>query len=101
MRPSRHFDAPPFHPAPPEDGPASEMTGLCRTCPASPHNPPGAVSSPMPMSGPVCDWIDSQANVLGLWLDRLIEQGDPDDLVSMVHRQQAWLELLRTRMIRS
>jgi hypothetical protein len=36
--------------------------------------------------------------VLGLWLDRLIEQGDPGDLVSMVHRQQAWLEMLRARM---
>jgi hypothetical protein len=100
MRPSRHFDAEALRAISPAPGEASETPGLCRTCPASPHNPPGAVSSPMPMSGPVCDWIDSQANVLGLWLDRLIEQGDPDDLVSMVHRQQAWLELLRTRMIR-
>lgn len=65
----------------------------------------GTVSSPVsgPVSGksPLCDWIDSQANVLGLWLDRLIEQGDPDDLVSMVHRQQAWLELMRDRVGRS
>jgi len=44
------------------------------------------------------DWIESQTNVLGLWLDRLIEEGDPGDLVSLVHRQHAWLELLRTRL---
>ncbi len=100
MRPSRLADASPLHPASPGDGPASEMTGLCRTCPASPHLPAGTVSSPMPASAPLCDWIDSQANVLGLWLDRLIEQGDPEDLISMVHRQQAWLEMLRTRMVR-
>jgi hypothetical protein len=50
------------------------------------------------MAGPLGDWIDSQANVLGLWLDRLIEQGDPADLISMVHRQQLWLELMRGRL---
>ncbi|HAY07349.1 MAG TPA: hypothetical protein DCY26_11920 [Hyphomonas sp.] len=66
--------------------------------------PAGAVSSPVtgPVSGqgPLCDWIDTQAGVLGLWLDRLIEQGDPDDLVSLVHRQQLWLELMRGRVAR-
>ncbi|MFN7180837.1 hypothetical protein [Hyphomonas sp.] len=60
----------------------------------------GAVSSPVSGNGPLCDWIDTQAGVLGLWLDRLIEQGDPDDLVSLVHRQQAWLELMRDRIRR-
>lgn len=98
MRPSRHVDVEALRAASPAPADASEPTGICRTCPASPHNPPGGVSSPMPVSGPVCDWIDSQANVLGIWLDRLIEQGDPGDLVSMVHRQQAWLEMLRARM---
>jgi hypothetical protein len=59
---------------------------------------PGAVSSPVSGKGPLCDWIDTQSVVLGLWLDRLIEQGDPDDLVSLVHRQQAWLEMMRDRV---
>jgi hypothetical protein len=51
----------------------------------------------MPASGPLCDRIRSQANVPVLWLGRLIAEGDPGDLISMVHRQQAWLELLRAR----
>jgi hypothetical protein len=79
-------------------GNPSESPDICGMCPV--HNPPpaGIVSSPMPVNGPVCDWLDSQANVLGLWLDRLIAQGDPGDLISMVHRQQAWLQMLRARM---
>ncbi len=100
MRPSRQFDAETVRAESPERGEASEMSGIYRTCPVNSQNPPGAVSSPVPASGPMCDRIDSQANLVGLWLDRLIEQGDPDDLVSMVHRQQAWLELLRGRMVR-
>lgn len=58
----------------------------------------GAVSSPVSGKGPLCDWLDSQTHVLSLWLDRLIAQGDPDDLISMIHRQQAWLELMRERV---
>jgi len=100
MRPSRQFDAEHPRTESPERGEASEMSGIYRACPVNSQSPPGAVSSPMPGSGPVCDRIDSQASGLGLWLDRLIEQGDPDDSVSMVHRQQAWLELLRGRMVR-
>lgn len=98
MRPSRHFDAESFRSLPPEAADASGLPGICRTCPVNMPDPAGPVSSPMPVSGPLCDWIDSQANVLGLWLDRLIAEGDPGDLISMVHRQQAWLELLRARM---
>lgn len=60
--------------------------------------PTGAVSSPVPGKDPLCDWLDSQTCILGLWLDRLIAQGDPDDLISMIHRQQAWLELMRQRV---
>jgi len=75
-----------------------ELPGFCRTCPVHTPSTTGAVSSPMPVSGPMCDWIESQANVLGLWLDRLIAEGDPGDLVSLVHRQHAWLELLRARL---
>lgn len=58
----------------------------------------GSVSSPAIAEGPLRDWIESQTSVLGLWLDRLIEEGDPGDLISMVHRQQLWLELMRERL---
>lgn len=58
----------------------------------------GAVSSPVSGKGPLCDWMETQASVLGFWLDRLIEQGDPDDLISLVHRQQAWLAMMRARV---
>lgn len=30
----------------------------------------------------------------GLWLDSLIANGDPDDLISLLHRQAAWRGLL-------
>lgn len=98
MRPSRQSDAETLRILSSGEADATGMPGICRTCPAVMTDPAGPVSSPMPVSGPLCDWIDSQANVLGLWLDRLIAEGDPGDLVSMVHRQQAWLELLRARM---
>ncbi len=100
MRPSRQFDTESFRTPINDASDASELAGIYRTCPVNNTDPAGPVSSPMPVSGPLCDWIDSQANVLVLWLDRLIAEGDPGDLVSMVHRQQAWLELLRTCMHR-
>jgi len=31
----------------------------------------------------------------GLWLDRLIAEGDPDDAISLLHRQAAWRGLLQ------
>lgn len=98
MRPAlRPLPCPQVSPATPSDRVARHMA-------QSQGGPAGAVSSPVtgPVSGqgPLCDWIDTQAGVLGLWLDRLIEQGDPDDLVSLVHRQQLWLELMRGRVAR-
>lgn len=88
----------------PQVSPATPTDRVARHMAQSQGGPTGAVSSPVtgPVSGqgPLCDWIDTQAGVLGLWLDRLIEQGDPDDLVSLVHRQQVWLELMRGRMAR-
>lgn len=84
-------------PCPPQS-PASSMDRVARHMAQSQGGATGAVSSPVSGKGPLCDWIDTQAGVLGLWLDRLIEQGDPDDLVSLVHRQQAWLELMRDRV---
>ena len=98
MRPSRQADAESRRISPTGDAEAFGLPGICRACPVNMTDAAGPVSSPMPLSGPLCDWIDSQANVLGLWLDRLIAEGDPGDLISMVHRQQAWLELLRARM---
>ncbi|MEM5517853.1 hypothetical protein WNY37_12925 [Henriciella sp. AS95] len=44
------------------------------------------------------DWIESQCSVTRVWLDRLIAAGDPDDMVSLIHRQAAWLELVRDRL---
>lgn len=98
MRPSRQSDTESLPEPISGAAEAAGMAGICRACPVNTTDPAGPVSSPMPVSGPICDWIDSQANVLGLWLDRLIAEGDPGDLVSMVHRQQAWLELLRARI---
>lgn len=43
------------------------------------------------------DWLDSQRLVMSVWLDRLIAEGDPDDLISLIHRQAAWLDLMRAR----
>ncbi len=28
-----------------------------------------------------------------LWLDQLLSEGDPGDLISMLHRYRAWLDL--------
>jgi hypothetical protein len=98
MRPSRHFDAESFRLPPPEAADASGRPGICRTRRVNMPGPAGPASSPVPVSGPLCDWIGSQANVPGLWPGRLIAQGDPGDLISMVHRQQAWPGLLSARM---
>ncbi len=65
---------------------------------ARPAGPRAAASSPDGTPAPLADWMDSHRYVLGLWLDRLIETGDPDDLISMVHRQYAWLTLMREQI---
>lgn len=46
----------------------------------------------------VRDWLDSQRAVVTIWLDRLIAEGDPDDLISLVHRQAAWLDLMTKKI---
>lgn len=43
------------------------------------------------------DWLDSQRLVMSIWLDRLIAEGDPQDLISLIHRQAAWLDLMKNR----
>ncbi len=98
MRLSRRVDAETFQNALGEGEITSDPTRDCQSCPFAPGPPLHAVSSPAVTAGPLGDWIDSQANVLGLWLDRLIAEGDPGDLISLVHRQHAWLELLRARI---
>lgn len=98
MRQARHVDADPVRNAPTGQTEAHSLAADCQSCPYAPLPPLHAVSSPAIKAGPLGDWIDSQATVLGLWLDRLIEQGDPGDLISMVHRQQLWLELMRGRL---
>ncbi len=47
------------------------------------------------------DWVESQASVTRIWLDQLIAEGDPQDLVSLIHRQAAWLDLMRARLAES
>lgn len=46
----------------------------------------------------ILDWVESQSRVTRIWLDELIAEGDPDDLVSVIHRQAAWLDLMRDRL---
>ena len=46
----------------------------------------------------ILDWVESQSRVTRIWLDELIAEGDPNDLVSVIHRQAAWLELMRARL---
>ena len=44
------------------------------------------------------DGMGSHTRIPGLWLDRLLEEGDDADLVSMIHRQHAWLCMMQDRM---
>lgn len=68
-------------------------TGHIRTPPSA-----GVACSPIPVSAPMGDWLDSQADVPGLRLGRLIAEAGPGDLFSPVHRQPACLQMLRARM---
>lgn len=42
--------------------------------------------------------MHTHAQVSGFWLDRLIATGDPEDTVSMLHRQQSWLAMMQDRL---
>ncbi|WP_143435235.1 hypothetical protein [Henriciella aquimarina] len=48
--------------------------------------------------GRILDWVESQSRVTRVWLDQLIAEGDPDDLASLIHKQAAWLDLMRERL---
>lgn len=58
---------------------------------------PAAVAGAQPKVR-ILDWVESQACVTRIWLDQLIAEGDPDDLVSLIHRQSAWLDMMRERL---
>ncbi|CUS55629.1 hypothetical protein MGWOODY_Hyp951 [hydrothermal vent metagenome] len=46
------------------------------------------------------DWMETHTRILGFWMDRLIEDGDSEDIVSMLHRQQSWLAMMQGRLVR-
>ena len=48
----------------------------------------------------VLDWMETHSRVMGFWLDRLIAEGDESEMVSMLHRQQSWLEMMQVRLRR-
>lgn len=60
--------------------------------------PVSAAATPGNGQGRLLDWIDSQAKVTRIWLDQLIAEGDPDDMISLIHRQAAWLDMMRSRL---
>lgn len=60
--------------------------------------PMSGATSPARGQGRLLDWIESQAKVTRIWLDQLIAEGDPDDMISLIHRQAAWLDMMRSRI---
>ncbi len=66
--------------------------------PARPPRGSGA-AGPCP-TDPLAEWLESQVSVSRVWLDRLIAEGDPNDLVSTIHRQAQWLDLMVARLKR-
>ena len=44
--------------------------------------------------------IDAHSRLTDLWLDQLLEQGDDEDLVSTLHRREAWLSMMEARQKR-
>lgn len=47
------------------------------------------------------DWMETHSRIMGFWLDRLIADGDEGDVVTMLHRQHAWLGMMQDRLRRS
>ena len=46
------------------------------------------------------DLTETHSRVPGFWMDRLLEVGDSEDIVSMLHRRQSWLAMLQDRLAR-
>jgi hypothetical protein len=59
----------------PQDKPSGHISSV-----SSPTDEPAAHSA--------------SASSPGFWLDGLIAEGDPDDVISLLHRQAAWRGLL-------
>ena len=57
-------------------------------------------AGPAALGASARDWIESQSRVMGFWLDQLIAEGDPQDLVSTIHRQAAWLDMMQAKLAR-
>jgi len=58
----------------------------------------GETPSPAGQQRRTVDWMQTQSCILDVWLDQLIAEGDPNDLVTMLHRQKAWLEMMQLRL---
>lgn len=59
-----------------------------------PLHPTPGVSSPSEVSPAKLHGPLAPAFCPGLFLDGFIAEGDPDDLVSLLHRQMAWRGLM-------
>ena len=46
----------------------------------------------------VVEWMETHQRIMGFWLDRLIEDGDDCEFVTMLHRQQSWLGMMLERV---
>ena len=42
--------------------------------------------------------METHQRIIGFWLDRLIEDGDDGEFVTMLHRQQSWLGMMLERV---
>ena len=47
----------------------------------------------------VLGWMETHSRVMGFWLDQLIAEGDEGEMVTMLHRQQKWLEMMQARLV--
>ncbi|KCZ51203.1 hypothetical protein [Hyphomonas pacifica] len=46
------------------------------------------------------DFTQRHTQVSRVAIDGLLESGDPDDVISMLHRQQSWLAMMQDRLTR-
>tara|TARA_R100000365_G_C2745722_1_gene74702 strand:- start:942 stop:1106 length:165 start_codon:yes stop_codon:yes gene_type:complete len=46
------------------------------------------------------DFMERHTQVSSVAIDGLLESGDPDDVISMLHRQQSWLAMMQDRLTR-
>ncbi|KCZ52598.1 hypothetical protein HY29_04780 [Hyphomonas beringensis] len=44
------------------------------------------------------DFMQRHMQVSSVAIDGLLESGDPDDVISMLHRQQSWLAMMQDRL---